>query len=49
MEDIKNFILANWDAVIEFIKKLWKFACDTILKDDSIWAGWGEDDEEAEA
>lgn len=36
----KNFIAFlndNWKAIVEFFDKLWAFAKDTILKDDSIF------------
>lgn len=36
------FLNENWKAIVEFFDKLWAFAKETILKDDSPWAGWDE-------
>ena len=33
-----KFLNDNWKAIVEFFDKLWAFAKDTILKDDSPWA-----------
>lgn len=32
-----KFLNDNWKAIVEFFDKLWAFAKDTILKDDSIF------------
>lgn len=32
------FLNDNWKAIVEFFDKLWAFAKETILKDDSPWA-----------
>ena len=37
-EDIKNFIVTNWEAIVKFFDALWAFAKETVLKDDSIFA-----------
>ena len=31
------FLNENWRAIVEFFDKIWAFAKDTILKDDSIF------------
>ena len=33
-----KFLNDNWKAIVEFFDKIWAFAKDTILKDDSIFA-----------
>lgn len=32
------FLNENWKAIVEFFDKIWAFAKETILKDDSIFA-----------
>lgn len=32
------FLNENWKAIVEFFDKLWAFAKETVLKDDSIFA-----------
>ncbi len=36
--DFIAFLNANWKAIVEFFDKLWAFAKETFLKDDSPWA-----------
>lgn len=35
--DFVAFLNDNWKAIVEFFDKLWAFAKETILKDDSIF------------
>lgn len=32
-----KFLNDNWKAIVEFFDKIWAFAKETILKDDSIF------------
>ena len=43
IDDIKNFIADNWDAIVKFFDALWAFAKKTVLKEDSIFVEVAEE------
>ncbi|MGN0468548.1 MAG: hypothetical protein ACI4GY_07495 [Acutalibacteraceae bacterium] len=36
--ELKTFLEENWAAIVAWFDKLWAFAKETVLKDDSIFA-----------